>query len=137
MASSLVDSNVIIDILEDSAWAAWAERRILSLVEQGKLVINQIIISETAIYFSNVAQLDRSLASLRISREDLPWEAAIKGGLAHSTYRRAGGLRERVLPDLLIGAHAKVKGYSLLTRDASRYRSYFPELDIIAPDTHP
>jgi predicted nucleic acid-binding protein len=137
MASSLVDSNVIIDILEDSAWAAWAERRILSLVEHGKLVINQIIISETAIYFSNVAQLDRSLAGLRISREDLPWEAAIKGGLAHSAYRRAGGQRDRVLPDFLIGAHANLRGYSIITRDANRYRNYFPDLDIIAPDTHP
>jgi len=137
MTSSLVDSNIIIDILEESVWSGWAERQVLSAFETGKLVINQIVISETAIYFADVAQLDRSLSSLRINREDLPWEAAIKGGLAHSIYRRAGGLRERVLPDFLIGAHAELKGYRLLTRDARRYRSYFPELDIIAPDTHP
>lgn len=137
MTSSIVDSNVIIDILEDGIWAEWAEKQILSAFEIGKLIINQIVISETAVYFSNVAQLDRSLSGLRINREDLPWEAAIKGGLAHSSYRRAGGHRERVLPDFLIGAHALLRGYRIITRDAKRYRTYFPELDIIAPDTHP
>ena len=55
----------------------------------------------------------------------------------HRKYRRSGGLRERVLPDFLIGAHAAVKSYRILTRDAARYRTYFPDVDIIAPDTHP
>jgi predicted nucleic acid-binding protein len=70
-------------------------------------------------------------------RDDIPYEAAYLAGRAHISYRARGGSRDRTLPDFLIGAHAAVKGYRLLTRDQARYRSYFPNLTIIAPDTHP
>ena len=137
MTLSLVDSNIIIDILEENEWSPWSERSILKASEAGQLVINQIVLAETAVYFDHVAQLDRSLATLRIVKEELPWEAAIAAGHGHAQYRKKGGARERVLPDFLIGAHAALKGYRLLTRDARRYRAYFPAIDIIAPDTHP
>lgn len=137
MTLSLVDSNIIIDILEGNEWSPWSERNILKMSETGQLVINQIVLAETAIYFDHVVQLDRSLAALRLVKEELPWEAAIAAGRGHARYRKQGGARERVLPDFLIGAHASLKGYRLLTRDARRYRQYFPNIDIIAPDTHP
>jgi predicted nucleic acid-binding protein len=137
MTLSLVDSNIIIDILEDNEWSAWSERQVLSAAELGQLIINQIVLAETATYFENVENLDRNLAVLRLVKEELPWRASIDAGLSHSKYRKQGGMRDRVLPDFLIGAHAAVKGYRLLTRDGRRYRSYFPKLDIIAPDTHP
>ncbi len=72
-----------------------------------------------------------------MDREFLPWEAAFLAGVTHSRYRRAGGVRERTLPDFFIGAHAVVAGHRLLTRDAARYRSYFPDLDIMSPETYP
>lgn len=77
------------------------------------------------------------ISNIGLGREDLGWDAAHQAGQAHLLYRRRGGMRERTLPDFLIGAHALVKGHTLLTRDARRYREYFPTLDIIAPDTHP
>ncbi len=137
MTLSLVDSNILIDILENNEWSPWSERQVLSAAEMGQLVINQIVLAETATYFEYVENLDRNLALLRIVKEDLPWGAAIDAGLSHSKYRRQGGVRDRVLPDFLIGAHAATKGYRLITRDGRRYRSYFPKLEIIAPDTHP
>ena len=137
MTLSLVDSNIIIDILEENEWSPWSERNILKMSETGQLVINQIVLAETAMYFDHVVQLDRSLAALRLVKEELPWEAAISAGRGHARYRKQGGSRERVLPDFLIGAHADLKGYRLLTRDARRYRQYFPNIEIIAPDTHP
>ena len=137
MTSSLVDSNVIIDILEENTWSQWSERQVLSAAEAGQLVINQIVLAETASYFELVTNLDRSLAALRLTKEELPWPAAINAGLSHAQYRKQGGERERALPDFLIGAHAAIKGYRLLTRDARRYRRYFPDLEIIAPNTHP
>ena len=137
MTLSLVDSNIIIDILEENEWSPWSERNILKMSETGQLVINQIVLAETAMYFDHVVQLDRSLAALRLVKEELPWEAAIAAGRGHARYRKQGGSRERVLPDFLIGAHANLKGYRLLTRDARRYRQYFPNIEIIAPDTHP
>ena len=137
MTLSLVDSNIIIDILEENEWSPWSERNILKMSETGQLVINQIVLAETAMYFDHVVQLDRSLAALRLVKEEIPWEAAIAAGRGHARYRKQGGSRERVLPDFLIGAHANLKGYRLLTRDARRYRQYFPNIEIIAPDTHP
>lgn len=137
MTLSLVDSNIIIDILEENEWSPWSERNILKMSETGQLVINQIVLAETAMYFDHVVQLDRSLAALRLVKEEIPWEAAIAAGRGHARYRKQGGSRERVLPDFLIGAHADLKGYRLLTRDARRYRKYFPNIEIIAPDTHP
>ncbi|GGD94392.1 hypothetical protein GCM10011390_11450 [Aureimonas endophytica] len=76
-------------------------------------------------------------AYLNPRREPFPFAAAFAAGRAHRVYRERGGRRERTLPDFLIGAHALVAGHRLLTRDAARYRAYFPTLDIIAPDTHP
>lgn len=134
---SLVDSNIIIDILEESEWSAWAERQVLKAAEEGQLVINQIILAETATYFEDDQNLDRNLAALKLVKEELPWAASILAGLNHTFYRRAGGALDRVLPDFLIGAHAMKKSYRLLTRDGRRYRTYFPELEIVAPDTHP
>jgi predicted nucleic acid-binding protein len=137
MASSLVDSNVIIDVVENGVWSEWSEARIIEGFKAGPLIINQIIVSETAMYFDDVVRLERSLGLLRLTREDLPWEAAIKGGLAHAAYRRAGGNRDRVLPDFLIGAHAELRGHRLITREPKRYRNYFPDIELIAPDAHP
>jgi predicted nucleic acid-binding protein len=134
---SLIDSNIIIDVMEDGLWSAWSERQILAAVGEGDLIINQIVLAETATYFEANANLDRNLAALRLTKEDLPWRAAIDAGLAHAQYRKNGGERDRVLADFLIGAHARLKGYRLLTRDAGRYRRYFPTLDIVAPDSHP
>jgi predicted nucleic acid-binding protein len=137
MTSNLVDSSVLIDVLDDSSkWSTWSAAALVK-APPGSLIINQIVYAEAAIYFDNEDKFDRAMAPLAVKRESLPWEAAQKAGIVHVAYRRNGGTRERVLADFLIGAHAVFRGYRLLTRDARRYRAYFPELDIIAPDTHP
>lgn len=64
----------------------------------------------------------------------MPWEAAFLAGKAFVAYRRRGGTRRSPLPDFYIGAHAQVKGLTLLTRDATRYRRYFQKLKIVAPN---
>nr|WP_237683974.1 type II toxin-antitoxin system VapC family toxin [Pseudaminobacter soli] len=103
----------------------------------GPLVINAIVWSELAPLVAKEASLERVSARLGFAREALPWSAAFLAGLAHAQYRRSGGSRERTLPDFLIGAHASVGGYRLLTRDAARYSSYFPWLNLMSPETHP
>jgi predicted nucleic acid-binding protein len=138
MTSTLVDSNVLLDVLsEDADWVAWAMDKLRASREAGPLVINPLIYAETAPSFDDIVGFDRILESNGIAREDLPWDAAYLAGQRHAIYRKKGGSRERTLPDFLIGAHAVVKRHRLLTRDARRFRSYFPSLDIIAPDTHP
>ncbi|RAZ83120.1 DNA-binding protein [Mesorhizobium hawassense] len=136
--STLIDTNVLIDVWgPGGASTEWSADAIASCRSEGALVVNQIVWAELAPLIATEAQLKRATDMLEIAREPLPWAAAFLAGVTHSRYRRAGGLRERTLPDFFIGAHAAVAGHRLLTRDAPRYRSYFPELEIISPETHP
>ena len=138
MSDALVDSNVIIDILDaDPLWAAWSRECVREARREGRVVINPLIYAEVAGAYARQGEADRALSSGVYRRENLPWEAAFAAGRVFRSYRRAGGSKRSPLPDFYIGAHAEVKGYALLTRDPARYRSYFPTLRIIAPDTHP
>jgi predicted nucleic acid-binding protein len=123
----LVDSNVILDIAyEDSRWREWSEGAIEQAAEQTVLVINPVIYAQ-AVHVEAVMPADR------FRREALPYEAAFAAGKAFLHYRRRGGTRTSPLPDFYIGAHAAVRQYRLLTRDAARYRTYFPTVELIAP----
>jgi predicted nucleic acid-binding protein len=138
MTSTLVDSNVLIDVLLGSgSWQPWSRTRLREAVDAGDVVINQIVFAETAMHFEDTKAVEDVVSLVRPARENIPWEAAYEAGRAHRDYRRQGGARDRTLPDFLIGAHAWVKGYRLLTRDPRRFRRYFPDLDLVAPDTHP
>jgi predicted nucleic acid-binding protein len=131
----LVDSNVILDVLtEDPHWFGWSADRLGVLAEDHLLVINPIIYSEVSIGFDRVEDLEEALSPAWFRRENLPWEAGFLAGKCFLRYRRARGRKRRSpLPDFYIGAHAAVRGIPLLTRDARRYRSYFPKLTLIAP----
>jgi predicted nucleic acid-binding protein len=131
---TLVDSNVLIDLLSgESAWTEWSSEALSDLGSEGHLVINPVIYAEVSHRYSRREDLDRELPEELFIRESIPWAAAFLAGKAFLAYRRRGGLRRSPLPDFFIGAHAAVVGFRLLTRDASRYRTYFPTLEIIAP----
>ena len=130
----LVDSNVLLDILEeDPQWFDWSAERLAAAAEQYPLVINPIIYAEVSIGFERIEELEAVLPLASFERRQLPWEAAFLAGKCFLAYRRAGGERRSPLPDFFIGAHAAVDGLILLTRDAGRYRTYFPRLQLIAP----
>ncbi|AZO65701.1 type II toxin-antitoxin system VapC family toxin [Mesorhizobium mediterraneum] len=136
--STLIDTNVLIDVWGPAGRETkWSASAITACRRDGALVINTIVWSELAPLIATEAALRKAVETLKMDRELLPWEAAFLAGVTHSRYRRAGGLRERTLPDFFIGAHAVVAGHRLLTRDAARYRSYFPDLDIMSPETYP
>ena len=138
MPTTLIDTNVLLDVLEERPqWSAWVLRQFRSLAEDGDLVINQIIYGEASVPYASLPEFDALLSSDVVKREDFPWEAGFVAGKVHKLYRGGGGLKVSTLPDFLIGAHALVKGYRVLTRDASRFRTYFPKVQLIAPDTHP
>ncbi len=131
----LVDANVLLDVMtEDARWFAWSARAIEHAADRHRLVINPIIYAEVSIRYSRIEDLEATLSKTMFEREALPYEAAFLAGKAFLAYRRRGGIRRSPLPDFFIGAHAAVAGYSLMTRDAARYRSYFPKLSLIAPD---
>jgi predicted nucleic acid-binding protein len=131
----LVDSNVILDVLtEDPKWFAWSSNRLAELAERSTLVLNPIIYAEVSMRFDRIEDLDDAVPADHFRREALPWEAAFLAGKAFLQYRRRGGRRRSPLPDFYIGSHAAVHHLRLLTRDPRRYRTYFPRLEIIAPD---
>jgi predicted nucleic acid-binding protein len=133
--TTLVDANVLLDILtEDDRWFEWSETALVSAAARGDLAINPIIYAEIAVGFATIEELDQALAEFQ--RLSLPYDAGFLAARCFLRYRRAGGARRSPLPDFYIGAHAAVSGLELLTRDAARYRTYFPRLTVIAPIQH-
>jgi predicted nucleic acid-binding protein len=130
----LVDANVLLDVLTpDSTWFEWSSAALQGAVDQGDVAINPIVYAEVSVNFDRVEELDEALPEAVLERHPLPWEAAFLAGKCFVAYRRAGGTRRSPLPDFYIGAHAAVREMRLLTRDAARYRTYFPKLELIAP----
>lgn len=134
MSRVLVDANVLLDVLTDDArWGAWSAERLDACAAQGELCINPIIYAEVSVGFVRIEDLDATLAPDAFTRLSLPWEAGFLAGKAFLKYRRAKGARTSPLPDFYIGAHAAIEGMTLLTRDAKRYRTYYPKLELICP----
>jgi len=134
VAGTLVDSNVLLDVLtEDDRWLDWSFDALATAAELGPLYINPIIFGEVSIRFSRVEDVDTALPSSDFRRLPLPWAAAFLAGKAFVQYRTSRGTKTSTLPDFFIGAHAAVDQLVLLTRDASRYRSYFPTVELMAP----
>ena len=135
MTDVLVDSNVLLDVLtEDPTWFDWSASALEEHAESAVLIINPIVYAEVSVRFARIEELDVALPADLFKREPLPWDAAFLAGKCFLRYRKAGGARRSPLPDFYVGAHAAIRGATLLTRDASRYRTYFPTLQLIAPD---
>lgn len=134
----LVDANVLLDILtDDPKWRAWSEERFLAAIETDQAAVNPIIYAELGAAYVSAAEFERAIAGWPVQRLPLPYEAAFPAAQAFLRYRKEGGQRRSPLPDFYIGAHAQVAGLTLLTRDASRYRSYFPRVRLLAPAAEP
>jgi predicted nucleic acid-binding protein len=132
---SLVDSSVILDIVtDDPVWSQGSAEILARALDDGALVINPIVYAEISIGFDRIEVLNDAVPAGDFRREALPYEAGFLAGKAYLAYRRRGGHKRSPLPDFYIGAHAAVRGYRLLTRDAARYRTYFPTVTIIAPN---
>jgi len=130
----LVDTNVLVDVLQnDPQWADWSIAQLRAQAQLHALVINPVIYAELSLSFSTFEALDRAVATMELALHEVPRPALFLAGKAYLQYRRRGGAKAQVLPDFFIGAHAAVEGWPLLTRDASRFRTYFPRLEVIAP----
>jgi len=132
--ATLIDANVLLDVAtEDEEWLDWSASMLTAALERGPVVINPIIYAEVSTGFETIESLDEALPADVYMRAPLPWDAAFLAARAFRDYRRRGGTRSSTLPDFFIGAHAAAAGMTLLTRDARRYRTYFPRLRLIAP----
>ena len=130
-----MDSNVLIDLFtKDPTWCAWSFAQIVEAGDRGPLLINHVIYAEVSIRFSNFEDLEEALGRDAFLRAELPWTAAFLAGKCFRDYRSRGGTKTAPLPDFFIGAHAAVMKLPLLTRDAKRYRTYFPTVELITPE---
>lgn len=134
MKRILVDANVLLDVLtDDPQWYDWSARQLDAGTAHAELCINPIIYAEVSVGFERIEALDDALSPDAFTRLELPWEAGFLAGKAFLHYRRAKGSRTSPLPDFYIGAHAAIEGMALLTRDAKRFRTYYPKLELISP----
>lgn len=134
METTLVDTDVLIDYLdENSEWFDWSAAMLSDAADRGAVAINAVIYAEVSVAYSRIEDVETALPEGFFLRLRLPWAAAFLAAQVFKQYRRRGGKRPGVLPDFFIGAHAAVSGMALLTRDARRYRHYFPKLKVIAP----
>ncbi len=131
---TLVDSNVLLDVLtDDPRWAKRSGDALARAADAGRLAINPIVYAEVSVGFASVEELDGALPPDVFERHPLPWDAGFLAGKCFVRYRRGGGERRSPLPDFYIGAHAAIEGLTLLTRDARRYRTYLPKLAVVTP----
>ena len=134
MKGVLVDSNVILDVfLNDLKWADWSEFKLEEYSEHTSLYINSIIYFEISIGFKLIEDLESAIIKAGFQLLEIPKEALFLAGKAYIKYKRRKGVKRTPLPDFFIGAQAAVLNLDLLTRDLSRYQSYFPTVKLIAP----
>lgn len=136
MTATLVDTNVLLDIVTaDPVWADWSVAALDAAAADGPIWINDVVYAELSVRFASIESLDGMLADAQIDVAPMPRAALFLAGKAFLSYRAAGGPRTGVLPDLFVGAHAAVTRWRLLTRDTGRYRTYFPTVGLITPQS--
>lgn len=132
--TTVVDANVLLDVAtDDRAWADWSTRQLEAAAIRGPLAINDIVYAELSVRYTRIEDADEFIKLAGLVHQTIPRAALFLAGKAFRKYRTGGGVRTGVLPDFFIGAHAAVLGAHLLTRDGRRYRTYFPNLQLIAP----
>jgi len=130
----LVDTNVLVDVLQDDPqWAEWSIAQLRAQATVHALAINPVIYAEISLSFQTIEALDKAVATMALELHEIPRPALFLAAKAYAQYRRRGGTWQQVLPDFFIGAHAAVRGWTLLTRDARRFSTYFPGLRVVAP----
>jgi predicted nucleic acid-binding protein len=131
----LVDSNVLIDILDnDPRWHSWSMPQLEKAAGVGPVFINHVILAEVAPHHGNLASFHAQLDAMMIEVRSLTDDGAFASGLAFLEYRKRRHGTNAVLADFLIGGHAQSVSATLLTRDPRFYRSYFPDVPLITPD---
>jgi hypothetical protein len=132
---TLVDTNVLLDVfIKDPKWLGWSLARLEEASFRGPLLINDVIYAEASTRYPTIEDFEFALAGAGVTVVPTPRTVLFLAGKAFMQYRGAGGIRTGVLADFFIGAHAAVEQLPLLTRDARRYRHYFPTVELIAPE---
>jgi len=134
MSDALADSSVILDVLtDDPQWADWSQSALDAGGAAGSVIINPVVYAQVSVGFARIEELEAAINGCGLDLRPIPREALFLAGKAFLQYRRRSGVRHSPLPDFFIGAHAAVAGLSLITRDPSRVRTYFPGVQVVTP----
>ena len=136
---TLVDTNVLIALWDvDTTMNVAAQKALEDAQIRGALFISGAVYAELlALPGRNEPMLDRFIADTGMRLEwglgEDVWRAAGRAFQGYASRRKAGKaeLPRRILADFLIGAHASVRGWSLLTLDQRLYRAAFPDLQLL------
>ncbi len=134
MNGVLVDSCVLLDLFTgDPNWADWSENILEQYSQTNTLYINSIIYTEVSIGFTNIEEVEQAIFELDIKVLEMPRETLFFAGKVFLNYRKNKGTKTSALPDFFIGAHAAVSKLELITKDLSKYKTYFPQIRLIHP----
>lgn len=134
MNGILVDSCVLLDLFtDDPNWAEWSESTLESYSLTNTLYINSIVYTEISMGFEKIEELENAIEVLNLKVLEMPREALFLTGKVFLQYRKNKGTKTSPLPDFFIGAHASVSQFDLITRDVSKYKTYFPQVTLIHP----
>lgn len=132
---ALIDSCVLLDIFnDDPKWFDWSSNILYEISKDYDLVINIVIFTEISLNFDSVGKLERTLSQLNIEIDNIPNHAGFQVGRVFMKYRKNKGNRKTPMPDFYIGAHASTLNAPLVTRDTSRFNTYYPEVKLISPE---
>jgi len=135
MNGVLIDSCILLDLFtDDPRWADWSEKTINNYSQIHTLYINSIIYTEISIGFNRIEEIEKAISELEIKVIEIPREALFLAGKVFLSYKKNKGIKKNPLPDFFIGAHAVVSKFDLITRDSSKYKTYYPKLNLIHPD---
>lgn len=134
MTGYLADSNVALDLAtRDPVWYSWSREQLRLAALDGEVLPNPIVYGEIAPAFLTEIALENWVSVTGFRLVELPVATAWPAAQAFAKYRKSGGTRTMPLPDFYIGAHAQIAGLTLISRDAARFRTYFPSVPLIAP----
>jgi predicted nucleic acid-binding protein len=129
----LVDTNVLIDVLDqDEIWVRWSIDALFLAKSEGAF-INAVIVAELGSRFESAAALDTTILKLGLPVVALDIAASFHAARAFREWITGGGRRGALLPDFLIGGQAAATNAKILTRDPARFRRYFPDVELITP----
>lgn len=128
-----VDSSVLIDLIGDGARAEAAAHSLRDALHHGPVVVCDVVLAEVCTALKQGSDVLGYLEGAGLGYNAIEAKAALRAGEMQRRYRQRGGIRDRTVPDFLVGAHAMLQCNALITRDAGFFRDYFKGLRVIEP----